>query len=511
MRILMVTPEATPFAQTGGLGEVMSALPAALAQLGLEVDVLMPKYRGIDTERFALTKTDLQIVVTLNAKNIGATIWQHLDPRGVRYLFLECDDYYDREYLYGTPDGDYPDNSERFVFFARAAIEMALAANISYDIFHSHDWQTALTPVYLRTLYAGEQLIEQSASVMTIHNLGYQGIFWHLDMPLVGVGWEFFTPRHMEFHGKVNFIKSGIVFSDQVNTVSPGYCKEVLTPEFGFGLEGVLLEKQDRFSGILNGVDYTIWNAACDPFIAKTYSQEDLSGKAACKEDLQKLAQLPIRPDVPVIAMVSRLSSQKGIDLLEEALPSLMKRDIQLVLLGDGEMRYQRTFRKFGEDYPDKTGIFLGYDYALAHRIFAGADMVLVPSRYEPCGLNQLYALKYGTAPIVRATGGLGDTVEPLDCERDTGTGFKFVDADPAALEAAIAEAVRIYIHEPEAWKRLIVRGMAQDFSWQRSAMEYLRLYAQALAIRKDAGTRSPRSLGNGLILRVYAFAILSC
>ena len=288
MRILMVTPEATPYAQTGGLGEVMSALPAALRQLGLEVDVLMPKYRGITPERFAVTKTDLRIVVTLNAKDIGASIWQHEDPRGVRYLFLECDDYYDREYLYGTPDSDYPDNSERFVFLSRAAIEMSLAANIHYDIFHSHDWQTALTPVYLRTLYAGEALIEQSASVMTIHNLGYQGIFWHLDMPLVGVGWEFFTPRHMEFHGKVNFIKSGIVFSDQVNTVSPGYCKEVLSPEFGFGLEGVLMEKQDRFSGILNGVDYNIWNPARDSFIARTYTHEDLAGKAACKEDLQE-------------------------------------------------------------------------------------------------------------------------------------------------------------------------------------------------------------------------------
>jgi starch synthase len=487
VRILMVTPEATPFAQTGGLGEVMSALPAALTQLGLEVDVLMPKYRGINPETFALTKTDMRIVVTLNAKNVGATIWQHMDPRGVRYLFLECDDYYDREYLYGTPDGDYPDNSERFVFLSRAAIEMALAGNVPYDVFHCHDWQTALTPVYLRTLYAGERLVEQSASVMTIHNLGYQGIFWHLDMPLVGVGWEFFTPKHMEFHGKVNFIKSGIVFSDEVNTVSPGYCKEVLTPEFGFGLEGVLLEKMDRFSGILNGVDYTIWNPASDPFIAQTYSPEDPSGKQACKEDLQRIAQLPVRPEVPVIAMVSRLSSQKGIDLLEAAVPALMKHDIQLVLLGDGEIRYQRTFREFSEDYPDKTGIFLRYDYALAHRIFAGADMVLVPSRYEPCGLNQLYALKYGTAPIVRATGGLGDTVESFDPERDAGTGFKFDHADPGLLEAAIEEAVRTYVNDPDTWRRLMVRGMVQDFSWQRSAMEYARLYAQAVEIRKDA------------------------
>lgn len=487
MRILMVTPEATPFAQTGGLGEVLSALPAALRQLGLEVDVLMPKYRGITPERFALTKTDLRIVVTLNAKDIEASVWEHHDPRGVRYLFLECDAYYDRESLYGTTDGDYADNSERFVFLSRAAIELSLAAKIKYDVFHSHDWQTALTPVYLRTLYAGEPLIGPSASVMTIHNLGYQGIFWHLDMPLVGVGWEFFTPRHMEFHGKVNFIKSGIVFSDLVNTVSPGYCGEVLTPEFGFGLEGVLVEKQDRFSGILNGVDYSIWNPARDSFIARTYTHEDLSGKAACKEDLQKIAHLPVRQDVPLIAMVSRLTSQKGIDLLEAILPSLVKRDVQLVLLGDGEMRYQRIFRQFGEEYPDKTGIFLRYDYALAHRIFAGADMILVPSRYEPCGLNQLYALKYGTPPVVRATGGLGDTVEPLNCELDTGTGFKFKEATPELLEATVDEALRTYVNEPECWKRLMVRGMVQDFSWQRSALQYAQLYKRAIEIRHDS------------------------
>jgi starch synthase len=321
---------------------------------------------------------------------------------------------------------------------------------------------------------------------MTIHNLGYQGIFWHLDMPLVGVGWEFFTPRHMEFHGKVNFIKSGIVFSDEVNTVSPGYCKEVLTSEFGFGLEGVLVEKADRFSGILNGVDYNIWNPARDSFIAGTYTHEDLSGKAACKEDLQKVAQLPIRKDVPLIAMLSRLTSQKGIDLLEALMPSLMARDVQLVLLGDGEMRYQRIFRAFGEEYPDKTGIFLRYDYALAHRIFAGADMLLVPSRYEPCGLNQLYALKYGTPPIVRATGGLGDTVESFDSKSDTGTGFKFTEAEPDQLGAAIDEALRVYVNEPDQWKRLMKRGMVQDFSWQRSAQEYARLYAQAVEIRQE-------------------------
>jgi starch synthase len=485
MRVLMVTPEATPFAQTGGLGEVMSALPAALVGLGLEVDVLMPKYRGIDPERFGIRQTDFRIELTLNAKAVAAGLWEFPDPRGVRYFFLDCDEYYDRDHLYGSPEGDYPDNSERFVFLARAAIEMALAQNVQYDVFHSHDWQAALTPVYLRTLYAGESLVHESASVMSIHNLGYQGIFWHWDMPLVGIGWEFFTPRHMEFHGKVNFLKSGLVFADWVNTVSPGYREEVMSAEFGFGLEGVLWERKDSFAGILNGVDYDIWNPATDPFIAADYSVDDLAGKARCKADLQEMSQLPVLPDVPVIAMVSRLSSQKGIDLLQEALPALMKQNIQLVLLGDGEMRYQRAFSDFGEAHPDRTGIYLRYDYGLAHKIFAGADMVLVPSRYEPCGLNQLYALKYGTVPIVRATGGLQDTVEPFDHHSDTGTGFVFSEADPEKLEATIREATRIFTTSPDAWRGLMLRGMRQDFSWTRSARAYASLYQHAIEARK--------------------------
>ena len=490
----MVTPEATPFAQTGGLGEVLSALPAELAGLGLEVDVLMPKYRGITPERFPIRKTHAHVEVTLNAKQIPADIWELQDPRGVRYLFLECDEYYDREHLYGTPEEDYADNSERFVFLARSAIEFALAERIRYDVFHSHDWQTALMPVYLRTLYAGEPLMEQSASVLTIHNLGYQGIFWHLDMPLVGVGWQFFTPKHMEFHGKVNFLKSGIVFSDAINTVSPGYRNEILTAEFGFGLEGVLAEKGDRLSGILNGVDYGVWDPSTDALIAASYGPEDLSGKALCKADLQRVFELPVRPDVPIIAMVSRLTGQKGIDLLGMAMPWLVKRDVQLVLLGDGEARYQRAFRDFARNFSDRTGIFIGYDYALAHKIFAGADMLLVPSRYEPCGLNQLYALKYGTVPIVRATGGLGDTVDLFDSRRDAGTGFKFVEPQAGAMQRAILEALTAFAEQPDAWKRLMIRGMHQDFSWRRSAMAYARLYTQAVKDR-EAALRPLRAL----------------
>jgi starch synthase len=481
----MVASEVTPFGQTGGLGEVLSALPAELVALGLEVEVLMPKYRGINTDSYDLEQLELAVEIDLNAVKVKAPLWRFMDKRGVTYLFLENDKYYDREGLYGTKYMDYEDNAERFVFLTRAAIEMTLARKTHYDVFHSHDWQAALTPVYLRTLFAGEPLLQESAAVMTIHNLGYQGIFWQQDMPLVGVGWEFFNPRQMEFHGKLNFLKSGIVFADEVNTVSRGYREEILTSELGFGLEGVLQEKAAHVTGILNGVDYTLWDPASDAYIAAAYGPEDLSGKAVCKADLQHIAELPARLEVPIKSMVGRLSTQKGIDVLEGAIPSLMERDAQLVLLGTGEARYQDFFLEIGRSYPGKAGIFLSYDQELAHKIFAGADIMVVPSRYEPCGLNQLYALKYGTVPVARATGGLNDTVDDFDSGKDSGTGFKFTPPDPAALDAAIMKASTLYRENPDAWKRLMTRGMNQDFSWKRSACEYKKLYEKAVQDRK--------------------------
>lgn len=493
MRVLMITPEATPFAQTGGLGEVLSALPGELAELGLEVDVFMPKYRGIDRDKYDLKQTGLRIEVDLNARKVPAALWEFREKRGARYLFVECDEYFNREYLYGTPEADYEDNAERFVFLSRSAIEMGLATSNHYDIFHSHDWQASLAPVYLRTLYAAEPLLKTSASVMTIHNLGYQGIFWHLDMPLVGVGWEFFTPKHMEFHGKLNFLKSGIVFADEVNTVSRGYREEILTPEFGFGLEGILQEKGSHLTGILNGVDYRTWNPKTDHLIAANYSVDDLSGKALCKADLQKISHLPVRRDVPLIGMVSRLSGQKGIDILEGALPSLMEHDLQLVLLGTGEAKYLKSFRKFVEDYSDQIGVFLSYDYSLAHKIFAGSDVLLIPSRYEPCGLNQLYALKYGTVPVARDTGGLTDTVEEFSLDQDSGTGFKFKQPEPAALAHTLLKALDLFSEKPEMWERLMLRGMNKDFSWQRSATDYVRLYEKAIAERTSFLERAER------------------
>jgi starch synthase len=489
VRILMVGSEATPFGQTGGLGEVLSSLPAALAGLGVEVDVLMPKYRGVTPSRFDIKPLDLDVRIDLNATPVPASFWSLRDPRGVRYLFLENDKYYDRDGLYGDASRDYEDNSERFVFLARAAIEMSLALGAEYDVFHAHDWQAALTPVYLRTLFAGEPLLANSASVMTIHNLGYQGIFGQFDMPLVGVGWEFFNYRQMEFHGKLNFLKSGIVFADEVTTVSKGYRNEILTPEFGFGLEGVLWEKGENLTGILNGVDYGVWNPETDAFIAARYGVGRMEGKAVCKKELQEIGGLPARPDAAVIAMVSRLSTQKGIDMVEGAFPWMLGENVQLVVLGTGDAAYQDSFLAFGAEHPDKAAVFVTYDNRLAHKIFAGADILLVPSRYEPCGLNQLYALRYGTVPVVRATGGLNDTVQEYNRTEDSGTGFKFSGTTAADLAATTARAVELFRSDGAAWGRLMTRAMSQDFSWGRSASEYIAVYEKALARRRGLRT----------------------
>jgi len=485
VKVLMITSEATPFAQTGGLGEVLSALPAELVRQGIEVDVALPKYRHITPDRWPITRMGSQVSVHLNATSVAAPIWELRDDRGVRYLFVENDAYFNREGLYGGPGGDYEDNSERFVFLTRAAFEMALTGKIKYDLFHSHDWQAALAPVYLRTLYAGEELFEESASVLTIHNLGFQGIFGQGNMPMVGLGWELFNPDQMEFYGQLNFLKSGIVFVDEVNTVSPGYRNEILTGEFGFGLEGVLQDKASHLTGILNGVDYSVWNPATDPLIPANFNHEDLSGKTACKAQFQKFANLPVNPHVPLIGTVSRLSNQKGIDLLEAAIPGLVDQNVQLALLGAGDERYHRVFQELAKQYPHHVRVFLTYDMDLAHRIFAAADIVVVPSRYEPCGLNQLYGLKYGAIPVVRATGGLNDTVEEYNRHEDRGTGFKFYPPEVAAFEHALLKAITLYRQDQDAWKRLVARAIEKDFSWSRSAAEYKKLYEKALANRR--------------------------
>ena len=381
---------------------------------------------------------------------------------------IKNEQFFGRSELYQTAEGDYPDNAERFIFFSRAAL--SVASQLQPDIIHLHDWQASMAAVYMKSIYKTHKALAKAKVLLTIHNLGYQGLFPHTAMPLTGLPWDFFTFDKLEFYGKMNFLKGGIAFADVINTVSKKYAEEILTPGFGCGLEGALSYRKNVLYGIINGIDYTEWNPAADPLIPAKFDPKSQGGKADCKRVVQEAYKLPIRADVPIIGLISRLTSQKGFDLIEAAMPELMKEDVQLVILGTGEKKYHEMLLQVVKDYPKKMGVRIAFDNTLAHQIEAGSDMFLMPSRYEPCGLNQLISLKYGTIPIVRATGGLDDTIKNRE------NGFKFTDYTHQAMLASIHEALEAYKNKP-AWNKLIQTAFADDFSWKASAGEYLELY----------------------------------
>ncbi len=487
MRILHVAPEVSPFAGTGGLGEVAGTLPRALAEIGQDVSVLMPLYRSARARAGSLHPTGITLRVPIGDRVIDAPLHRTTLPECAVPLYLvEHDPYFNREALYGTSDGDYRDNAERFIFLARAAMEAAEALETNWDVVHAHDWQTALVPVYLKTLYAGRPAFRGARSLLTIHNLAFQGVFWHWDMKLTHLDWSLFNWRQLEFYGKLNFLKGGIVFADAVSTVSPRYAREIQTSEHGCGLEGVLQERTADLFGILNGIDPRQWDPAADPLIPAPYTASDLSGKAVCKRALQRSFGLTESADVPVLGMVTRLTEQKGIDLVERTLPDLMRRDLQMVVLGSGEERYQRLFEEAARKHKGRLGARLVFDPKRAHEIEAGADVFLMPSRFEPCGLNQIYSLRYGTLPVVRETGGLADTVTdatPEAIEAGKATGFVFGPYAPHAFLSAVDRALDAYA-DPDLWRGLQRTAMAQDFTWRRSAGDYARLY-QSLGGRR--------------------------
>lgn len=509
MKILFAASEVVPFAKTGGLADVAGALPRALARLGEDIRVVMPKYRVVDEAQHRLRPTGLTLEVPISGRTETAEVLEgrldgaaHRDSGlrgpgdgGVPIYFLRADRYYDRDGLYGVAGQDYPDNAERFVFFSRAVVELARQGPFRPDLFHCHDWQTGLVPVYLESLYARDPDVGGAASVFTIHNLGYQGLFWHYDMHLTGLGWELFTPEGIEFWGKINFLKGGLVFADMLTTVSPTYAKEIQTPEMGHGLDGVLRARADRLVGILNGIDYDEWNPATDPHIAKNYTPRALAGKKACKADLQRTFGLPAEPKTPLFGVIARFAEQKGCDLVASVLPALVERGTQLVLLGVGDPTYEDLFRNAAARWPRQVGARIGYDNVLAHKIEAGADMFLMPSRYEPSGLNQMMSLKYGTVPIVRATGGLEDTVIDVD-QGEGGNGFKFREYDAGAFLAAIDRALALY-RNTRAWQALMRRGMAADHSWDVAARRYLEVYRRARLLAAS-GTREVAGVGSG-------------
>jgi len=480
MKIFMVSSEAAPFSKTGGLADVLHGLPAALAQRGHEVAVFSPLHRVVRQTDSRLAMRDEMLAITLGAQKISARFHETV-ASGVRHVFLEQDGFFNRDFLYSTPDGDYPDNADRFVFFSRAAMEFCRETGIRPDVLHAHDWQSALVPVYLKTLYRGDAAFENAASVLTVHNLGYQGIFPPGVISLAGLPFErMFTMEALEFYGKANLLKGGIVFADVINTVSPRYAREIQTEQFGYGLDGVLRTRRDALFGILNGVGYSAWNPTTDPHLAANYSPVNPANKIACKRDLLQTFGLPMDlAQRPLFGIVSRLDKQKGLDLLAEALPILLRKKVGFVLLGTGSRDLQETYQAIGEKYPDKAGVRIGFDEPLAHKIEAGADLFLMPSKYEPCGLNQMYSLKYGTIPLVRATGGLDDTVQDWNGRAGTGNGFKFGPYLPEALLFACDKAIKTYRNKKQ-WTALMANAFACDHSWSAAASEYETLYKTA-------------------------------
>ncbi|GBD11616.1 Glycogen synthase [bacterium HR23] len=482
LKVCMASSEASPLARTGGLGDVVGALPKVLADLGVRVSLLLPAYRCVLQGPFPLEDTGIALSVSVSGQREEAVLLRTRLDSAVPVDLVRADHYFDRVHLYGPPGQDYPDNARRFVFFCRAVLE-ALRREPPH-ILHCHDWQTALAIAFLKAQPQRYPELAGVKTVFTVHNLGYQGLFWHLDWHLLELPWEFFTPHFMEFYGRINFLKGGLVFADAITTVSPTYAQEVQTPEYGFGLEGVFRERRDALVGILNGVDEQVWNPQTDAFIAQRYNRRSVvAGKRACKADLKKTLGLTADERVPLIGMVSRLVEQKGLDLVMEGWQALLDIGVQFVLLGQGEERYESFVREAVAHHPGQVGAHLAFDDALAHKIMAGADMLLMPSRYEPSGLTQMYALRYGTVPIVRATGGLKDTVQEYDPSTGQGTGFLFERYTAEAMLEAVGRALALYRRRRE-WIRLVRNGMGADFSWRRSAQEYLAVY-QRLVGRK--------------------------
>jgi starch synthase len=487
MKILYATSEMVPFSKTGGLADVAGALPKALRSLGHEVRAVVPFYDVTQKKDFDITSADVNFSVPISDREEYGEIFHANSNNDVTVYFIGKSAYYEREELYGTAKGDYPDNAERFIFFSKAILELCRVMDYSPDVIHCNDWQTGLVPIYIKTLLKDEPVFRDTATFFTIHNIGYQGLFWHLDLHLTNLPWDLFTPEGIEYFGKLNLLKAGIVGADIVSTVSPRYAKEIQMPEFGCGMEGILSKRSDRLVGVLNGVDYDEWNPETDTHIVANYSSSDLSGKAKCKANVLAEFGLPVLPDTPLLGIVSRLTIQKGFDILAPIIDDIVEEGFQLVLLGSGEEKYVSLFTELAEKHPRNVGVKIGFSNALAHKIEAGADIFLMPSKYEPCGLNQMYSLKYGTVPLVRATGGLDDTIIDFPSSPSlSGNGFKFEEYTSAALLAKIREARSCY-RNSEVWNRIIQNGMACDFSWGSCAHTYEELYKKAISFRNSS------------------------
>jgi len=483
MKILITTSEAVPFAKTGGLADVTGVLIDEYRKMGIESAIMLPLYRKIkqSAKNFGIKPLKKEINVPLGEKVETGRLWEGRTPKGAPAYFIENDKFYDRDDLYGTPEGDFPDNSFRFTFYDRGVLESLKALKLNFDIIHCNDWQTALIPVYIKTIYKND--FPNTKTLLTIHNLGYQGLFRSEDMPLTGLGWELFNIEGLEFYGKISFLKGGILFADILTTVSKNYAKEILTSEYGFGLDGVLKKRSKDLYGIINGIDYNEWNPENDSLITLSYSMNDLQGKDKCKKSLQK--EYGFTPDNSMlIGMVTRLTSQKGLDLVAEAIGEIISSGAQVIILGKGDEALHKVFLGLQKKYRRRLYVKIGFDEALAHKIYAGSDIFLMPSRYEPCGLGQLIAMRYGTIPVGRKTGGLADTIREYNASNGTGTGFLFNGYSSNELLKTFRKAKKFFDDKPH-WQRIQRNAMSQDFSWRHSAEGYLSLYEKALK-KKD-------------------------
>jgi starch synthase len=456
MKIALCASEAVPFAKTGGLADVAGALPLALEQLGQEVIVIMPRYKAIQDSKFKIQKLKDDISYSVFGKNI-------------KVYFVEKEAYFNRDGLYGDKSGDYKDNLDRFSYYCKRALTLLPEINFRPHIIHCHDWQSALIPVYLKNLYQKDAFFKDTKTVFTIHNIGYQGLFPKEEYPKLGLDSSVFTMDTLEYYSKINVLKGGLVFSDVINTVSPTYSKEIQTKEFGCGLEGVLQKRRGSVFGILNGLDYVIWNPEADSYIVKRYSVKTLDDKNKDKADLQKVCKLPVAPQIPLFGIVSRLAEQKGFDILAEAIREICKMDLQLVILGTGDLKYHVLLEEIVKKYPKAISLHLKFDDVLAHKIYAGSDIFLMPSKYEPCGLGQLISLSYGTIPLVFKTGGLADTIT-----KDNG--FVFDKYSKTDLLTTIEKAISVF-HSTEKWSKLKKKAMQFNFSWEESGKKYIQLY----------------------------------
>ena len=487
LRVAFVSAEVSPYAKLGEMADVAYALPKHLASLGMQVSLFMPKYRRPEIDSLPMERITSNLPVLLGDRTAKASVFKGEQGKYDIY-FIDNPKYFWRDQIYGTGTGEYLDNDERFIFFNRAVLEFLHKHKLKTDIIHCNNWPTALIPVFLKTKYAKNKHFQNTATVLTLHNIAYQGEYPPDSLMLTGLNLKYFTSRHVSLNGRFNFLKAGILYADVLNTVSSTYRREILTKKHGLGLEEILRGRKDVFYSIRNGIDYEVWNPETDPYIATNYSFSDLSAKKTCKLDLIKEFGLPIPPETPVTGIVSYMRTHKGFDILLEAMDELVKWDMALVILGQGEEQYENQLIEIQRKYPEKVAVRLEMNPALAHKMAAGADIFLIPSLYEPCGLNQLYSFRYATVPVVRGTGGLEETVRPFSPSDFEGNGFVFKEYTSAAMLAALREALEYY-HQPKIWKKILSEGMKEDFSWDNSARRYMNLYKSALDIKTGGKT----------------------